>query len=169
VLRFWVAYTSKGVELDAYPRREDLAGLVQNVEERFRQAATELGRAKESEVRELMRRFAGQRLSGAFFGQEGEIVLPTFSRVAAYRSADGQVEVDALAENGERWAVEIKWRSKAAGKKELARLLQKTQSLNARSWLISRSGFTSEALTYAVEQGILVSTRFDLENLSNTL
>ena len=28
VLRFWVAYASKGIELDAFPRREDLSGLV---------------------------------------------------------------------------------------------------------------------------------------------
>ena len=169
VLQLWVAYTSKGVELDASPRRDDLAGLALKVEERFRQAASELGRAKEAEVRELMRRFAGQRLSGAFFGLEEEIVLPAFSRVAAYRSADGQVEVDALAENDERWAVEVKWRSKAAGKKELASLLNKAQSLKARPWFISRSGFTPAALAYAAEQRILFSTRADLEGLSKAL
>jgi hypothetical protein len=39
--------------------------------------------------------------------------------VAPYRSNDGQVEVDALAEGDERWVVEIKWRGKLAGVKEL--------------------------------------------------
>jgi len=38
VLRFWVAYTSKGIEMDAFPRREDLAGLVSDLEGRFQRA-----------------------------------------------------------------------------------------------------------------------------------
>jgi AAA+ ATPase superfamily predicted ATPase len=170
VLRFWVAYTSKGIELDAFPKKEDLTWLVKNAEERFRQAAAELGKAKESEVRELMRRFAGQQISGALLGlPEEEVTLPTFNSVAAYCSADGQVEVDALAEDntaGIRWAVEIKWRGKTAGQKELANLLQKTQRLNARPWFISRSGFTSGALAYAAKEGILLSDRLDLKRLS---
>jgi hypothetical protein len=50
--------------------------------------------------------------------------LPIFSppgAVTAYRSPDGQTELDALAMavDGLRWVVEIKWRSKAAGDKEL--------------------------------------------------
>lgn len=58
VLRFWVAYTSRGIEVDAFPRREDLEGLVADLAERFQRVSTQLGRAKESEVRELLRNLA---------------------------------------------------------------------------------------------------------------
>ena len=177
VLRFWVAYTSKGLELDAFPRREDLVGLVQSLEERFQRVSTELGRAKESEVRELLRRFAGQRVPGALFGCSDEMVLPTFAAVTPYCSADGQIEVDALAEactepgrsGDERWAVEVKWRGKAAGEKELAALVRKAQALDARPWFISRSGFTPAARAYATANSVLISTRADLEKLESQL
>lgn len=54
VLRFWVAYTTRGIEVDAFPRWEDLEGLVADLNERFQRVSTQLGRAKESEVRELL-------------------------------------------------------------------------------------------------------------------
>jgi AAA+ ATPase superfamily predicted ATPase len=53
VLRFWVAQTTVGTELDGFPRREDLDALLSDLAERFQRTATQLGRAKESEVREL--------------------------------------------------------------------------------------------------------------------
>ncbi len=169
VLRYWVGAVTQGIEVDPAASRATLAPLLADLEaERFR-LATELGAAKEAEVRELLRGFAGQTVDGDLFGLSGDFRLPTFRRVASYRSPDGQIEVDALAENGERWAVEVKWRSKAAGKKELAALLEKAQSLSARPWFISRSGFTPAARAYAAEHGILLSTRADLEKLRRRL
>jgi hypothetical protein len=73
------------------------------------------------------------------------LTLPTFTQVAPYRSADGQVEEDALAEavNGERWAVELKWHAtrKVVGEKELTALAAKAQSLHAQPWCLSGSGW----------------------------
>jgi len=168
VLRFWVAYTSKGLELDAFPRREDLTGLVQDWEERFQRASTELGRAKESEVRELLRRFAGQQAPGALFGRPEEVTLPAFSQVAAYRSPDGQIELDALAEDedGARWAVEVKWRGKRAGRKEVELLARRAVGLAADAWCIAREGFTPEALDYARQVGMMTSTAQDLAQIA---
>jgi hypothetical protein len=168
VLRFWVAYTSKGLELDAFPRREDLAGLMRTLEERFQRTATELGQAKESEVRELLRRFAGQRVPGPLLGQPGEVTLPTFSQVTAYHSPDGQIEVDALAEadDGTRWAVEVKWRGKRAGRKEVERLAHHAATLATEAWFIARSGFTPEALDHAQRVGMMTSTAQDLARLA---
>jgi hypothetical protein len=145
VLRFWVAYTSKGIEMDAFPRREDLAGLVSDLEERFQRAAGELGRAKEAEVRELMRRFQGQVVPAALFGMTGDQVgnptLPVVRSVDSYLSSDGQIELDALADlapaadqpAGGRWAVSIRWRSKRAGRKiGRARLDDRSRRLYTR-------------------------------------
>jgi len=177
VLRFWVAYTSKGIEMDAFPRREDLAGLVADLEERFQRAAGELGRAKEAEVRELMRRFAGQVVPGALLGQEGELALPVVRSVDGYRSPNGQIELDALAElapdatrpQSGRWVVSIKWRSKRAGRKELEQLAEQAANLGAQGWVIARDGFTPDALNYASLSGILTSSGEDLAQLAKLL
>ena len=79
------------------------------------------------------------------------------------------MEVDALAEGDERWAVEVKWRGKAAGEKELESLAIKAQDLKARPWFVSRAGFTPAARSYAADQGILISTRTDLEKLERAI
>jgi hypothetical protein len=181
VLRFWVAYTSKGIEIDAFPRREDLAGLVSDLEERFQQAAGELGRAKESEVRELIRRFAGQMLPAEWFGiagdEAGNFTLPVVRSVDSYLSPDGQVELDALVEcdsdaaesRDRRWAVSVKWRNRRAGVKELERLSGHAEHLGATGWLISRAGFTPEAVEHARRVGILISSGDDLAKLAQAL
>ena len=99
------------------------------------------------------------------------MTLPAVSRVAPYRSADGQVEVDALAEtaSGERWAVELKWQRKVVGERELKALAAKAQALNAQPWCISRSGFTPAARIYAAATEILISTRADFEKLEKAV
>jgi AAA+ ATPase superfamily predicted ATPase len=162
VLRFWVAYTSRGIEVDAFPRREDLEGLVADLAERFQRVSTQLGRAKESEVRELLRNMAGQTVDGALLGQAGTLHIPDFTRIEPYRSPDGRIEVDALAEDGERWVVEVKWRQKRVGRRELEQLMERAEQLQARPWCISQAGFTPEATAYAAHHGILISDASDL-------
>jgi hypothetical protein len=169
VLRYWAAYATRGVEVDPFATRAALAPLLADLEARHDRLSTELGLAKESQVRELLQQLAGRQVDGRLFGTSGSIQLPAFARVVPYRSPDGQVEVDALAENDERWAVEIKWRGKATGEKELATLWQKAQALGAQAWFISRSGFTPAARVYADDHGILTSTRSDLESLEGYL
>ncbi|GFP27439.1 restriction endonuclease [Candidatus Hakubella thermalkaliphila] len=165
VLRFWVAYTSRGIEVDAFPRREDLEGLVADLTERFERVATQLGRAKESEVRELLRNLAGQTVDGALLGQAGTFHIPAFTRIEPYRSPDGRIEVDALGEDGERWIIEVKWRKKRVGRGELGQLIERAKQVQARPWCISQAGFTSEATAYAADHGILISDANDLAAL----
>ena len=64
VLRFWVANITMGIEIAGPPQREVLEKLAQHLDEQYQRAATELGIAKESQVRELLRRFAGQEVAG---------------------------------------------------------------------------------------------------------
>lgn len=166
VLRYWTANTIRGIEVDPFATRSALAPLIVDLEARHSRLATELGRAKESQVREVLRQLAGRQVDGVLLGTSGVVEMPTFTRVAPYRSPDGQIEVDALAENHESWVVEVKWRGKAAGGKEMAALLQKAQALNAKPWFISRSGFTPDARSLAAQQNIYISTRVDLEKLA---
>ena len=169
VLQIWVAYYYSGVELTGLPSQKVLSSLVAELMERYERTANELGLAKESQVRELLQRFDGQEISGELLGLEGSLQLPTFSQVLPYLSPDGQIEVDALAEGSERWVVEIKWRNKRVGIKELHVLLQKAHSLNGRSWYISQGGFTPEAETFARENQILFSNRSQIEALGKAI
>ena len=166
VLRFWVANVTMGIELTGPPQRQVLEEMARHLDERYQRTATELGTAKESQVRELLRHFAGQEVDGELLGLSGRMCLPTFQYVAAYRSEDGQVEVDALTEGTERWAVEIKWRSRLAGVKELQRLLAAAGTLAARPWFISRAGFTPEAKELARRKGMMISGQTEIERLA---
>jgi hypothetical protein len=92
--------------------------------------------------------------------------LPAFEKVAPYLSPDGQVQVDALAESSERWAVEIKWRGRLSGRRELEKLAANARRLSAQPWFISKVGFTQDALIFARQIGMMLSSQFDLEALA---
>jgi hypothetical protein len=88
--------------------------------------------------------------------------------VAPYRSDDGQIEIGALAEfaGEDRWAVEIKWRGKRVGVKELQRQLTAAATLGARSWYILKAGLTPEAQTLARQEGMMISSQGEIERLA---
>jgi len=166
VLQVWVAYYYSGLQLTGLPSQKILSNLVAELMEKYERVANELGLAKESQVRELLQAFAGQEVDGKLLGMPDRVNLPPFERVAPYLSPDGQVQVDSLAEDHERWAVEIKWRGRLTGKKEMEKLLTNARSLRAKPWVISKSGFTPEAIEYARQNGIMFSSQVDLEILA---
>ncbi len=166
VLQVWVAYYYSGLQLTGMPSQKVLSNLVAELMEKYERVANELGLAKESQVRELLQAFNGQEVDGRLFGMESLVKLPVFERVAPYLSPDGQVQVDSLAENHERWAVEIKWRGRLSGKKELEKLAANARSLSAKPWFISKLGFTQEALEFARHSGMLLSSQAELETLA---
>lgn len=170
VLQMWVAYYYSGMQLTGLPNQKVLSNLVAELMEKYERAANELGLAKESQVREMLKSFAGQEVNGALLGVEGIFHLPTFERVLPYFSSDGQIEVDALAEGKNvRWVVEIKWRNKQAGLKEMQKLLQKAQHLQGQPWYISQAGFTPEAISFAKEKKVLFSSRHQIEELAKRI
>lgn len=114
----------------------------------------------------MLRKLAGRTVPGAYLGRTDPILVPAFTRIEPYRSPDGQTEIDALAENGERWAVEVKWRQKRVGRGELEQLLADATGLSARPWCVSQAGFTPDALTFAAEKGVLISGAEDLAALA---
>ena len=171
VLRCWVARTSAGIELEPFPHRRDLVQRLAELEELFQQASNELGVAKEAEVRELLRLFNGQTVEGRLFGQEegSLLTLPRFHQVSSYESADRQIELDALAEGDETWAVEIKWQRSQIGPFEINKLADRAQALGARAWYIGKAGFLDEGVQVASERGVLLSSARELEELSRLL
>lgn len=166
VLQVWVAYYYSGLQLTGMPSQKVLSNLVAELMEKYERVANELGLAKESQVRELLQAFNGHEVAGQLFGLDGLVKLPVFERVAPYLSPDGQVQANSLAENHERWAVEIKWRGRLSGKKELEKLAANARSLSAKPWFISKMGFTQEALEFARHNGMMLSSQADLESLA---
>lgn len=166
VLQVWVAYYYSGLQLTGLPSQKILSNLVAELMEKYERVANELALAKESQVRELLQAFAGQEVDGKLLGVSGRVNLPAFVRVVPYLSSDGQVQVDSLAENHERWAVEIKWRGRLTGRKEMEKLANNARSLMAKPWFISKSGFTPEAIEFARQSGIMFSSQADLEMLA---
>jgi len=177
VLRYWVAMATRGIEVPPATTPVDLPALLDRLDHLYQQTATQLGLARESQVRELLRAFAGQTVDGALFGLAEKITLPTFGRVEPYVAPGNAYELDALAEactepgqsNGERWAVEVKWRNRRARYNDLTALYTRALDLNARPWFITRTGLTPAAEKYAQEKGILVSTERDLQALAERL
>jgi hypothetical protein len=169
VLRYWIAAVTRGIEVDPTAGRAVLMPLLVDMQAEHARLSSEPGIAREAQIRELLRAFAGQIVKGSWLGHSGSFQLPTFENATSYCSPDGRMEVDALAEGDERWAVEVKWRGRAAGEKELESLAVKARQLMARSWFISRAGFTPAARTFAAAHGILISTRADLEKLERAV
>jgi len=171
VLRFWVANTIRGIELGLTAEPLDLASLMTRLDAQFQRASEELGVAQESAVRELMRRFDGQQIDGAIFNIPGSVVLPRFERVEPYISQDGQVQLDALGETSQRekWIVEVKWRNRRIGRKEVEKLSNRAREFNAQGWLISRSGFTEDALEQAENSRLFLSDRSGMRELKQLI
>ncbi len=173
VLRFWIAHSTQGIEVDPFPKEEGLEDLVGDLSERFQRVSSELGTAKESEVRELLLQLGGGTVDGSLMGQIDDVKIPVFTQVASYLSSDGQVEFDALGEiakekdqeHYDNWIAEVKWRQKRVGQKDLKTLVERAKPFKARVWCVSRAGFTQEAMDFAGNHDILLSTGEDLKRL----
>jgi hypothetical protein len=180
VLKIWLAYFHAGVELLTMPRREILEGLVADMAQRYQRLSSELGLAKESQVRELLAAFDDRQAPARLFGLAGDagaVRLPVFTRVAAYQSQDGQIELDAVAEGPAPWLVEVKWRNRPVSRADLEAFAQKARTVVERLklanaptlWVVSGGGFKASALEYAAEAGILVSGAQNVQELAELL
>ena len=69
-----------------------------------------------------------------------------------------QTKIEIFAENKIRWAVEIKWKTKAAGINEIQSFCRNASLLTERWWYISSAGFTEEAKGISPKKGVLFST-----------
>jgi hypothetical protein len=178
VMKLWAAYYYQGLELPTVPRQQILDQLVTEISQRYQRVSSELGLARESQVRELMRSFAGQVVSGSLLGLPGAINLPAFRSVTAYDQQG--IEIDVLAEkceaslwDGESWAVEVKWQNEPATRKDLeafaAKIGRLPPSPARRLWFIARAGFRDSAIRYAREKGMAFSSQQDLQTLAELL
>jgi DNA-binding MarR family transcriptional regulator len=169
ILRYWVAYVQHGIEAPEFPGERDLAAIMVELDRKYQQAATELGQSREELVRGMMRRFARQQVPGDIFGVAEDVLLPCFSKVESYTSSDGRVEIDAIGTGDTSWAVEVKWKGKAVGRKELEAFVGKTVTMSVKHWYVSKAGFTAGAREYAADVGIMLSGEAELQRLGELL
>ena len=169
ILRYWVAYVQHGIEAPEFPGERDLAAIMAELDRKYQQAATERGQSHEELVRGMMRRFAGQQVSGVLFGVSEDVSLPCFSKVEPYTSPDGRIEIDGIGVGETSWAVEVKWKGKAVGYKELELFVGKTVTMSVKHWYVSKAGFTAGAKEYATAVGILLSGEAELQRLGEVL
>jgi len=168
VLRYWVAYVQNGIEVADFPKEKDLASIIEELDRKYQLVSEELGREKEVAIRELMRLLAGRKVEGILFGMTGTVELPRFKTIERYISKDGRTEIDVLAKNGKTWAAEVKWKTKAAGEKEVAVFYAKASSIADRCWYVSRAGFTEGAIKLAMKKGMLLSSERELSILKKS-
>ncbi|MCX5805621.1 MAG: ATP-binding protein [Proteobacteria bacterium] len=170
ILKYWVAYVQNGVEVSDFPKEKDLMSIIEELDKKYQRVSEELGRMKEESVMNIMKQFSGQEIDGALFGLTERIILPGFTKLKRYISTDGKIEIDILAITKKgKWAVEVKWKGKAAGLKEIERFLKKALPLADTYWYVSKAGFTKEARQFALEKRIFISSEKDIGVLVESL
>ena len=169
VLRYWVANVGQGIDIEYLPSEELLGELIPQLVEQIQRTSSELGTAKESEIRELLRALSNKEVPGKLLGtSEPAIQFPCFEDVIQYRSKDGQIEVDCLANTDHgNWAVEVKWRTKVIGVEEVQKFQNKCKKIAQYLWFVSKSGFTQNAQHYCKEQRIYFTDEAALRELKN--
>lgn len=142
VLKYWIAYVQKGIELGGLPNKKDLLSLLHDLEEKFQKTSTELGRTKEYEFKVKLEEKIGTQ----------------FNR---YITADGQIEFDLFGKKKDVvYIVEVKWRNKAVTVKDINIFLDKIQRSEFSQkkktiLLLSKSGFETKALKNAKKHNII--------------
>jgi len=141
ILRFWLAKTILGLDIDYSINLRIVRDLTKEFEEKYLRASSELGKAKEFELKA---------------GLEEKFNI----RLRNYLSKDGQIEFDLVGEKEKlTYIFEIKHRNKPANYRDLKKFLEKVKSSKFSSkpkklFFISKSGFTEGALTFSNENQI---------------
>jgi len=141
VFRYWIAYVQEGVEIGGYPSEKNLHTLVKELDKKFQQASSELGRAKEYEFKVKLEEKFGVQLNN-------------------YVSSDGQQEFDLVGKKDDvYYIVEVKWRNRRVSIKDILEFSKKIQNSffsdkEKKMLFISKSGFDKKALQEAQKKKI---------------
>jgi hypothetical protein len=159
---------------NAYAVKEELVRRYQKQERRFREYR---GYLAEIHMSQILWNTQRKKLPGRFFHAIEDIQMPhTFIYIAhrhRLRSGRGQ-EIDVLgAAWGEQWVCQSKWaQGKKMGLDVLTALWEQGEAVRVekepdvvRLWLFAQDGLTGEAEVYAMEKGILWSSRQEMDEL----
>ena len=139
LLRWWIYFKFHHPE-GAFSFQDQIVNeLSTQFREKYLQASSELGRAKEFELYYFISQKQGTKV--------GDLLLPKFKvLIKNYMLPNGD-EIDLFARDDESWVFELKWKNKLVGMKELQILKKKIQV--DKYVLISKKGFTKELTDYS--------------------
>jgi len=159
---------------NAYAVQEELVRRYQKQERRFREYR---GYLAEIHMSQILWNTQRKKLPGRFFHSTEDIQMPhAFIYIVhrhRLRSGKGQ-EIDVLgAAWGEQWVCQSKWvQGKKMGLDVLTALWEQGEAVRVekdpdvvRLWLFAQDGLTREAEVYAMEKGILWSSRLEMDEL----
>ena len=139
LLRFWLAKTYLGIDLSELKQQGVVDDLINDLEEKFLKASSELGKAKEYEFKSKFEDEYGLKLSN-------------------YLSKDGQIELDLVGQKGQvTYIFEIKWRNKPSNYKDLKKFVEKVKNSKFKAktrMFFAAQSFTDGARKYAKRSGI---------------
>ena len=139
LFRFWVAKTQLGKDIEIKRTKRSVEEYLEDLREKYLKVSTELGIAKEYELK---------------YGLEEELGI----KLKNYLKDD--IELDLVGKkNGTCYIIEIKWRNRPADYKDLKKFLEKIKksefaNRKKRLIFISKSGFTAEAKSLAEKNKI---------------
>ncbi len=137
ILRFWI----RNMLLGGGDFERISSVRLKQIEQELLKAKTELGIAKEYEIREKLKEHFGFEFRGYL---------------------KNNVEIDAVGVNkGVTYIVEIKWKNRPTGYTDIANFLKKTETTefehkSKELYFVSKSGFTQEAKKLLEDNGIQV-------------
>jgi len=169
LFKYWLANLRTGIAWSTTPTRADVWMSLDQHREALKALSDELGTAKESVLREVLGLFDGQLIAGELLGAGEDIVLPKFDKVEPFIDENGE-ELEAVGQGKHIWACELKWRRSTAGETEVRRLLERARKIRAeRAWLISKAGFTREALALMRKESVLHSNGDQLREIEKVV
>ncbi len=150
--------------------------LIVQYQRRERQIKEHLGYLAEVYMAQVLLNSQDRQLPGHFFHQEEPIAVPRFVyvHVRDRLGAGPEREIDVLGAAGlEKWVCESKWwKGKNVGREVVEIALRKAELVQAeleadvlRVWVFAHDGFTEDAMDLIQKQGVLWSTRADLDAL----
>ena len=141
VFKMWLDLRKTG-EIGDRPKDKPLEIYLKILERKYLRATTELGTAKEYEVREKLREKLGIKFT------------PYLEK---------NIEFDGVGrDNKYAFILEVKWKNKPADLRDVKKILQKIEKSEFatdeknRLIFVSKSGFTSSALEFAKSNGIIL-------------
>ncbi len=160
--------------------------LIEILQEELLRLQQDSGASFEARVRDVAAHFDGRRVSGALFGAAGQLRLPTVDRpvrrITAVDTAGAlfprgtPVELDVHIQGQEVWLGEVKHTGRAASTKAVQGLLDKVRFYRevqgmeaARCWFVSAGGFEQKAEDLAKKEGVLLTTKRQLQSLERAL
>ncbi len=170
-LKVWGRIEVEGINQNTV--REDLEHQYQHIQKRISDLK---GYLAEVYMAQVLFNAQRQTIPGHYFHAAEDIEVPRFHYVRLRErlgpAADSEIDVHGGA-GIEQWVAESKWQQgHKVGVTELNKLLEKAELVKKdrkaelmRIWFFSYEGFTKEALKLMPKQGILWSTKEDLDGL----